>query len=138
ALGSILLIGVGGWAAVRFGRSRPASRVQASPVQAPPPSVAAIESAAPAPPASASASPSAPIEAPPRSPESSGLRVICRPDCDAVYVDGKLAPNPSERVEMAPGRHVVTVTKTGSKPQNKQFFSVAGQDNDLEFGFGSA
>jgi hypothetical protein len=146
-IGAVLLLGVGGWAGLRLKRSRqpdhslPASldlTKTASPVQAPAPLDAAVEPPAPTASAGPSTGPLAPIEAPSLHSETSGLRVLCRPECDSVYVDGKLAPNPSEHIDLALGKHVVTVTKTGAKPQNRQVFTVAGPDQELVFTFASA
>jgi serine/threonine protein kinase len=154
---SVVLIGLVGWAATRLGRLAPppgAESTELTAVPAPEPAAArTVEAPAapvkPAAPPTASiplptavasapaavASAAAPAEKPTRSANSSALRIGCKPECDTVYVDGKSLSSWTEPLEVAPGKHIVTVTKSGAKAQTKQLYTVAGQDHELAFEF---
>jgi hypothetical protein len=100
-----------------------------SPAEGTPPAPTAPTSAAPPatpdPPPDPTTSASAAPEAPP-GPTTVAVTIVCKPECDAVKIDGKRVDF-SKPVELAPGIHSVEAQKAGHLPRVERFDVKAGE-----------
>ena len=118
----------------------PAASMAALPaasVPAPPPSdqaptaasaeAASAEAPAPEPPVAAAATAIAP--------KGNVIIVTCTPPCDVIYVDGKKVPLVGQPIIVPPGKHMVTGTSGGLRPQNQLVRVKPGEPTNLDLTF---
>jgi len=103
----------------------------AASVPAPPgdqaPTAASAEAPAPESPVAAAASAIAPGR--------NGIIVTCTPPCDVIYVDGKKVPLVGQPIMVPPGKHMVTGTSGGLRPQNQLVRVKPGEPTNLDLTF---
>ena len=105
----------------------PAASVPAPPPSDQAPTAASAEAPAPEPPVAASATAIAP--------KGNVIIVTCTPPCDVIYVDGKKVPLVGQPIIVPPGKHMVTGTSGGLRPQNQLVRVKPGEPTNLDLIF---